>query len=110
MSKENLKEVCEIIKSEIKDLKENYLTEKEIHESKEQLKGSYLLGLESTGSRMMSIGKSMLLVNKVKTTDEILQCINNVSFNSVKKVIDKVFDLNNLGVCIVGREVENIKL
>ena len=33
---------------------------------------------------MMSIGKSMLLVNKVKTTDEILECINNVSFDSIK--------------------------
>ncbi len=110
MSNENLEEVCEIIKNEIKDLRQNYLTEKEIHESKEQLKGSYLLGLESTGSRMMSMGKSMLLINKVKTTDEILECINNVNFESVKKVINKVFDLNNLGICIVGRDVEDIKL
>ena len=110
MSNENLKEVFEIIKSEIKNLRENYLTEKEINESKEQLKGSYLLDLESTGSRMMSIGKSMLLVNKVKTTDEILECINNVNFDSIKNVIDKVFNLNNIGVCIVGRDVENIKL
>ena len=110
MSKENLKEVCEIIKDEIKDLSENYLSEKEIHESKEQLKGSYLLGLESTGSRMMSIGKSMLLLNKVKTTDEILECINNVNIESVKKVINKVFNLDNLGICVVGRDVEGIEL
>ena len=110
MSIENLSEVLEIVKEEIKVIKENYLTEKEISESKEQLKGSYLLGLESTSSRMMSIGKSMLLLNKVKTTDEILECINNVNIDSVNKVIDKVFDLNNLGVCIVGRDVENIKL
>ena len=40
-------------------MKENYLTDKEINESKEQLKGSYILGLESTSSRMMSIGRSM---------------------------------------------------
>ena len=110
MSNENLSEVFEIIKKEIKNIKENYLTQKEIDESKEQLKGSYLLGLESTSSRMMSIGKSMLLLNKVKTSDEILDCINNVNIDSVNKVIDKVFDLSNLGVCIVGRDVENIKL
>lgn len=110
MSKENLEEVCDIIKKEIQDLKENYLTEREIYESKEQLKGSYLLGLESTGSRMMSIGKSMLLLNQVKTTDEILECINNVSFESIKNVIDKVFNLSNLGICIVGKGVEDIKI
>lgn len=110
MSKENLEEVCDIIKKEIQNLRENYLTEREIYESKEQLKGSYLLGLESTGSRMMSIGKSMLLLNQVKTTDEILECINNVSFESIKNVIDKVFNLSNLGICIVGKGVEDIKI
>ncbi|MGL5693464.1 MAG: M16 family metallopeptidase, partial [Peptostreptococcaceae bacterium] len=108
MSKKNLKEVCEVIKEEITSLKDNYLSEKEIYESKEQLKGSYLLGLESTSSRMMSIGKSMLLVNKVKTTDEILECINNVNTESVKNVIDKIFNLDNLGTCIVGKGVESI--
>ena len=59
---------------------------------------------------MMSIGKSMLLLNKVKTTDEILECINNVNIESVKKVINKVFNLDNLGICVVGRDVEGIEL
>ncbi|MGL5329403.1 MAG: M16 family metallopeptidase [Peptostreptococcaceae bacterium] len=110
MSKKNLSQVYTAIKEEIKEIKENYLTEKEIKESKEQLKGSYLLGLESSSSRMMSIGKSMLLVNKVKTTDEILECINNVDSETVNKVIDKIFDLENIATCIVGKGVEKIKL
>ena len=108
MCTENLQDVYNLIKKEIENIRENYLTEKEISESKEQLKGNYILDLESTSSRMMSTGKSMLLSKKVKTTDEILECINNVNINSIKKVVDKVFNIENIGTCIVGRDVEKI--
>ncbi len=64
MSTENLQDVYNLIKKEIENIRENYLTEKEISESKEQLKGNYILDLESTSSRMMSTGKSMLLSKK----------------------------------------------
>ena len=77
---------------------------------KEQLKGSYILGLESTSSRMMSIGRALLLNNKVESTDDILKSIDNVDRETVKIVIDKIFNLDKLGVCIVGRDVEENKL
>lgn len=110
MSKENLKKVYKIILDEIKDLKTNYLTQKEINESKEQLKGSYILGLESTSSRMMSIGKSMLLHREVRNTDEILKLIDEIDNDTINRVIDKVFNIDKLGVCIIGKNVENIIL
>lgn len=110
MSKDNLKKVYEMILDEIKDLKKNYLTEKEIKESKEQLKGSYILGLESTSSRMMSIGKSMLLHRQVRDTDEILKLIDEVDKETINRVIDKVFNIDKLGICIVGKDVEDIIL
>ena len=91
-------------------MKKNYLTEKEIKESKEQLKGSYILGLESTSSRMMSIGKSMLLHRQVRDTDEILKLIDEVDKDTINRVIDKVFNIDKLGICIVGKDVEDIKL
>lgn len=77
---------------------------------KDQLKGSYILGLESTSSRMMSIGRALLLNNKVESTDDILKSIDNVDRETVKIVIDKIFNLDKLGVCIVGRDVEENKL
>ena len=110
MSNDHLKEVYESIIEEINTMKKHYLTDIEIKESKEQLKGSYILGLESTSSRMMSIGRSLLLNNKVESTDDILKSIDNVDSEIVKIVIDKIFNLDKLGVCIVGRNVEEIKL
>ena len=110
MSNEHLKEVYESIIEEIKIMKKYYLTDQEIKESKEQLKGSYILGLESTSSRMMSIGRALLLNNKVESTDDILKSIDNVDRETVKIVIDKIFNLDKLGICIVGRDVEENKL
>ena len=110
MSNDHLEEVYESIIEEIKIMKKYYLTDQEIKESKEQLKGSYILGLESTSSRMMSIGRALLLNNKVESTDDILKSIDNVDRETVKIVIDKIFNLDKLGVCIVGRDVEENKL
>lgn len=110
MSNENLKKVYNLILEEIENLRKNHLTEKEIKESKEQLKGSYILGLESTSSRMMSIGKSMLLTNKVKNPNDIIESINNIDKDRIDLLIDKVFNKENIGICIVGRNVEDITL
>ena len=41
----------------------------------------------------MSIGRSLLLNNKVESTDDILKSIDNVDRETVKKVIDKIFQL-----------------
>ena len=105
MSNENLKKVYNLVLEEIDNIRENHLTEEEIRESKEQLKGSYILGLESTSSRMMSIGKSMLLTKKVKDPNDIIESINNIEKARIDLIIDKVFNKENIGICIVGRDV-----
>ncbi|MEG2983293.1 MAG: pitrilysin family protein [Peptostreptococcaceae bacterium] len=110
MSNENLEKVYNLVLEEIDNLREYRLTEQEINESKEQLKGSYILGLESTSSRMMAMGKAMLLTKKVKNPNDIIESINNIDKARIDLIIDKVFNKENIGVCIVGRDVENITL
>ena len=110
MSNENLKKVYNLVLEEIDNLRINGLTEQEIKESKEHLKGSYILGLESTSSRMMSIGKAMLLMKEVKNPNDIIESINNIDKERIDLIIDKVFNKENIGVCIVGKDVENITL
>lgn len=108
MSSENVQKVYKLILEEVRDLRENYITDDELEFSKEQLKGSLILDLESTTSRMSMSGRNMLLNKNVKTTDEIIECINKVDLDAVKSVINKVFNVENMGVCLVGRDVEEI--
>ena len=109
-SEEYLEEVYECIINEIKNIRDGYVTEEEIKESKEQLKGNYILSLEGIESKMVSMGESMLLNNKIKNEDEIIEHINSVNMEQVKSIINKVFDIENLGVCIVGKDVEGVQI
>lgn len=109
-STENIQEVYKSILEEIELIRNEYISPQEIHESKEQLKGSYMLDLESTSSRMMSNWKNLLMRNKVDDEQDIIDYINAVEYDDVVKIIKKVFNTENMGVCIVGKDVENINL
>ncbi|MBP3951988.1 M16 family metallopeptidase [Bacillus suaedae] len=62
------------------------MTEKELTNGKEQLKGSLMLSLESTNSRMNRNGKNELLLKKHRTLDEIIEEIDQVSISDVNKL------------------------
>ena len=109
-SNESVEEVYKLILDEIDLIRNEYISLQEIHESKEQLKGSYMLDRESTSSRMMSNGKNLLMRNKVDDEQDIIDYINNVEYQDVVEIIEKVFNKENKGVCIVGKDVENISL
>lgn len=102
MKPSQLKNVAELIKEEIDLIKKNGITEEELYDSKEQLKGSYILGLESTSSRMISIGKSELLLEKIYSPAEILEKIDKVDMAQVNDIIRNVFDTGNMGIAIIG--------
>ncbi|MEW9121880.1 MAG: pitrilysin family protein [Thermotaleaceae bacterium] len=100
-------EVIRLIGEEIRILKKSGLTKDELHKSKEQLKGSYILGLESTSSRMTAIGKSELLINRIYTPKEILEKIDKVTLADVSKVIEKIFVQDKTSLTLVGKVDEN---
>lgn len=68
------------------------LTDKELTNSKEQLKGNLMLGLESTSSRMSRNGRNELLLKRHRTMDEMIQEIDAVNHESIQNIIEKVFD------------------
>lgn len=106
----NLKSVAELIMEEITILKEKGITEEELYDSKEQLKGSYILGLESTSGRMISIGKSELILKRVYTPAEILEKIDKVDIDSTNKVINYIFDKRNMGAAVIGSMKKNTNI
>ena len=55
------------------------MTDKEFRSAKAQLRGGFLLGLESSSGRMQSLGRSMLLFNKTRTPEEVIAKIDAVT-------------------------------
>ncbi|MGM9986507.1 MAG: M16 family metallopeptidase [Bacillaceae bacterium] len=75
----------------VEKVKEDGVTDKELANSKEQLKGNLMLGLESTNSRMSRNGKNELLLGYHRSLDEIIESINHVSHQSIRSLIDQTF-------------------
>ncbi|ARK30955.1 M16 family metallopeptidase [Halalkalibacter krulwichiae] len=67
-------------------LADNGMTEKELNNGKEQLKGSLMLSLESTNSRMSRNGKNELLLKKHRSLDDIVDEIDKVTLSDVNKL------------------------
>ncbi len=98
----NLQEVLGLIMHEIETLCNKGLSCDEINKAKEQLKGNYILGLESTSSRMNSIGKSELLLGRIYKPEEILTKIDNIDMNVIDEVIRKIFASRDISLAVVG--------
>lgn len=102
MRPENINEVTALIDEEIYSLLKKGIKPRELERSKEQMKGNFILGLESTSGRMNSIGKSELLLGYVNTPEEILRKIDAITMEDVERVGNSVLKPDKRGVSIVG--------
>lgn len=109
LNKSQLDKTINIIYKEISNLKNNKITNQQIEKTKEQLKSNYIMGLESTSNRMSSIGRSKVLVNKIKTPDEIIQEVDLIKKEDIDYLIDKVFNMDKMSISLVGK-VDDIKI
>lgn len=85
------KEVLELTQELLHDLAVNGISELELRKGKEQLKGSLILSLEGTGSRMNRLGKNELMLGKHYTLDEMIEKIENVTMKDIDSVLDLIF-------------------
>ena len=63
------------------------LTREEFNMAREQLKASFILGSESTSSRMQSNGRRMLLMNETRTESEVIDRVNAITFESANELM-----------------------
>lgn len=81
------------------------IKETELSNAKEQLKGSFVLGLESTNSRMSRNGRNELLHGRHKTIDETIAEIDLVSMDKVDRLIESILNVEP-AVSIIGQGVK----
>lgn len=103
-------DVLNLIVDEAHKIVNEGITDKEFIEGKEQLKGSFVLGLESGQARMNRNGKVLLLNDKVLTVDEVISSINKITMDDVLKNIKLMFDLKKISASAVGKVQSGDKL
>jgi len=79
------------------------VTQEQLDKTREQLKSSFMLSLESTSSRMSSLGRSQLLLNRTLTDDEIIEKLDKVTLDSLYDIARLIFDMDSVSMCVVGR-------
>ncbi|KPV39837.1 M16 family metallopeptidase [Alicyclobacillus ferrooxydans] len=89
-SPEHVHDVVSLIQQICEDTAEHGLTEAELTKGKEQVKGSMMLSLESTSSRMSRLGKNELVLGREVTLDETLAGINAVTAGDVQRVAKRI--------------------
>ncbi|WP_281887556.1 pitrilysin family protein [Paenibacillus sp. YYML68] len=94
-------EVLKVTMEMLHDLKQNGLTPAELRKGKEQMKGSLILSLESTSSRMNRLGKNELMLGRHYSLDEIIARIERVEMEQIEELtaslLSKPFALAMVG-------------
>jgi len=106
-SPQHTDEVLRQLRKETARLMSEGITQDEFVMAREQLKGSYILGLESSASRMSNIGRSLLLLGYVRSDEEVLESIARVTPDDVMKVAGDIL-LKPHGASVVGRDADTI--
>ena len=61
------------------------------------------MGLESTGTRMMTIGRSELLRGEVSAIEQVLGAYDRVTADDLLALARRVFDFSQASLAVVGQ-------
>jgi predicted Zn-dependent peptidase len=98
----NFSKVLKSILKELRDVKKHGVTEEELRRSKDHLKGSLMLSLESTSSRMNRLAKHELHLGSFLTIDDMLASIDGVRHDEVQALVSQVIDEDQLALTTLG--------
>lgn len=101
-SLEAAKRVVESVLREFSDLKQKLAPAEEVRRAKDHLKGSLMLSLESTSSRMSNLARQEMHFRRFFTLDELAESIEKVTAEDVQRVAQTFFDQKNVALTVLG--------
>lgn len=96
----NLEKSIAMVYSELNKLRNLKLGSIQLHKAKNQIKGYLARGYEHHESLMLSLGKSLLVFNKIDTLEEICKKIDNLTSNELLEIANDIFDPEKLSTLI----------
>lgn len=104
-----VEETYSAIKDEIVKFKEEGITDLELLEVKEQIKSNLIIGMENMSTRMSYYGKGELLLGRIRSQDDMLNLINNVSIKKLHELIHDTFDFDQVSITLASPNNEVIE-
>jgi predicted Zn-dependent peptidase len=106
---ESARKVVESITKEFRELKQDPVSDEELRRAKDHLKGSLMLSLESTSSRMSNLARQEMYFQKFFTLDELVESIESVTAADVQRIAQAFFDPKQIALTVLGN-LENFKI
>ncbi len=98
-----VREVVDIILHELHRFRTDVLTDKELLSAKEQIKGNFLLSMESTDTRMTRLAKNEIYFGRHLQPDETIANIENVTREDIRETAREIFNTNILSIAALGK-------
>lgn len=98
----NVGEAVRVIAEQLEIVSEELVEEEELERTKQQLKSSTLLALESTAARMNRIGRSVITGTELLTPEEISARIEAVSAEDIRRLAREHLKLDTMYLSAVG--------
>jgi predicted Zn-dependent peptidase len=99
---EAVSELIDVVVGEVRQVRDVAIGETELRRAKDHLKGSLMLGLESTSSRMSHLARQEIYRDHTDTLDEMLAAIERVTAADVQRVAATFFATGALSATVLG--------
>jgi predicted Zn-dependent peptidase len=101
---DKVSEVADLTMAELRQLRSAIVPDDELRRAKDHLKGSLMLSLENTSSRMSHLARQEIYFGRQTTLDEMLARIESVSAEDVLRVANDLFQEGQVVATLVGPE------
>ena len=99
---ESVPEVVDLVVDGLRTMRREPVSDDELRRAKDHLKGSLMLSLESTSSRMTHLARQEMYFGRHVTLDEIIAGIEGATAEDVRRVAAELFVQDTIGVTVLG--------
>ncbi len=94
--------VVQSVVSEFRKLKQETVGDEELRRSKDQLKGSLMLSLESSTARMSNLARQEMYFDRFYDLDELIEKIEAVTADDLQSLANEFFQTEKVAVAALG--------
>jgi len=107
-SPNNVDELIDTSLNELKKVKYS-VSDHELSRAKAQMKAGFIMGQESNSSRSEYLAKCMIDFDRIITSDEVTENIENITIKSICEVAEKLFASSEPVLSVIGPDASKYK-
>ncbi len=105
---DNVEEVIDLCVEELRGLKRSLVPDAELTRAKDHLKGSLMLSLENTASRMSHLARQEIYFDRHFGLDETLAGVQRVTARDIQRVACDLFANGSLAATVLGPKAPDL--